>query len=72
MRSVMRMKRRNMRPKGLSVPMTISLYWRENAESHRAVHAEHDEHKEEEDGPELAAWQGGHGLRIHLKHQPWT
>jgi hypothetical protein len=36
---------------------------------YRTVHAEHDEHEEEEDGPELAARQRGHRLRVHLEHQ---
>ena len=38
----------------------------------RTVHAKHDEHEEEDDWPELTAWQGGHSLGENLKHKAWT
>ena len=40
--------------------------------THRTVHAQHDQHEEEDDRPELRAGQRGHGLGIHLKHQTRT
>ena len=43
-----------------------------NVGTDRTVHAEHDEHEEEEYRPELAAGQRSHGLRVHLEHKART
>ena len=38
--------------------------------AHGAVHPQHDQHEEEDHGPELRAGQRGHRLRVHLEHEP--
>ena len=37
--------------------------------AHRTVHPQHDQHEEEDDRPELGAWECGHGLGVNLKHK---
>jgi hypothetical protein len=46
---------------GLDPPHNLATYGR--------VNSQHDEHDEEEDGPEVGSWKSPHGLGVNFKHE---